>query len=61
METGSASPRALVAVAQTSDAATPQSPPVADVADLGLLAHEAHDGAEELAHALRRRVLLKFQ
>ena len=29
METGNASPRALVAVAQTSDAALPQSPPVA--------------------------------
>ena len=28
METGSASPRALVAVAQTSDAALPQRPPV---------------------------------
>ena len=36
-------------------------PPYLDVADLGLLAHEAHDGAEELADALGRRVLLELQ
>ena len=36
-------------------------PPYLDVADLGLLAHEAHDGAQKLAHAFRRRVLLEFQ
>ena len=36
-------------------------PPYLDVADLGLLAHEAHDGAEELAHAFRRRMLLELQ
>jgi hypothetical protein len=36
-------------------------PPYLDVADLRLLAHEAHDGAQKLAHAFRRRVLLEFQ
>ena len=36
-------------------------PPYLNVADLGLLAHQTHDGTEELAHAFRRRVLLEFQ
>ena len=36
-------------------------PPYLDVAHLCLLTHQTHDGAEELAHAFWRRVLLKIQ